>query len=83
MSVIDWSSTGADGRQSGHRAYFGHFAAEVMQHVELMDRELRSGPPGALSLPPPCRGVNSSRAFAGEIGLDERDTPELAGVDAL
>ena len=76
---------GADRRElRRHRARLDDLAAEIMQHVELMDRELRQRPARRAVA---CTSARSwgelERALVGEIGLHEADAAELAGVDRL
>src|SRR5712691_5539183 len=74
---------GADRRELRcHRARFDNFAAEIMQHVELMDRELRQRAAGcAMLVPAPGLRGELERALVGKIGLDEGDPTELARID--
>ena len=53
-----------------------------MQHVELMDRQLRQRTAGcAMLVPAPGLRRELERPFVGEIGFDESDAAELAGID--
>ena len=76
---------GADRRQlRGDRARFEDLAAEIMQHVELMDGELGERPARRLVLvPAPGFRRELERALVGEIRLHEGDAAELAGIDRL
>ena len=80
--VID---LGADRRQfRGDRASFRDLAAKIMQHVELMNRELRQrSARGAIAIPSPCRRRELKRPFVRKIGLHKGDATELAGIDCF
>ena len=53
-----------------------------MQHVKLVDGELRQRTAGgAILVPAPGLRRQFQRAFVGEIGFDEGDATQFAGVD--
>ena len=76
---------GAHGRKfRGHGTSFDDFATEIMQHVELMNGELRKRPAGStVFVPAPGLGSQLERALVGKIGFDEGHAAKFAAVDGF
>src|SRR5580704_13782912 len=67
-----------------HPARFHHFAAQVVQHIKLVNRQLRKRPAGSLVLiPAPRFRRQFQRAIVRKIRFDERHPSKFPRVNRL